>query len=116
MALFLFLNVGCRFCRRQFGALRPLEIDFFPLTLLCLAIGGHPCWAQTKEASAATSDNAKELYQQLCQRCHAADGKGDPGTKGVPNFTRRSWHEQKRDAELIVSILDGKGTVMPNFN
>src|SRR5262245_61637047 len=116
MALFLILNVVCRFCRRQFGAIGRLDNDFFVLTLLCLAISGHPCSAQTNEASVATSNKAKALYQQLCQRCHAADGKGDPETKGAPDFTRRSWHEQKRDAELIVSILDGKGTVMPSFN
>jgi mono/diheme cytochrome c family protein len=115
MALFLFLNVVCRFCRRQFGAIRRLESAFFILTLLCLAFGGHPCWAQTKEASTATLDKVKSLYRQLCQRCHAADGKGDPGTKGAPDFTRRAWHERKRDAQLIVSILKGTGTGMPDF-
>src|SRR5215831_14846694 len=115
MALFLFLKFR-RLCRWQFGANRRLDIDLFALTLLCLAVGGHPCWAQTKEASAAKSDNAKALYQQLCQRCHAANGKGDPGTEGVPDFTRPSWHEKKHDPQLIVSILDGKGTVMPSFN
>jgi mono/diheme cytochrome c family protein len=115
MALFLFLKVVRRFCLRQFAAIRGWLNDFFALALLCLAIGGHPCWAQTKQGSAANSDKAKELYQQLCQRCHAADGKGDPGTKDVPDFTTRSWHEHKRDSEMIVSILDGKGSVMPSF-
>ena len=116
MALFLFLNLVRRFCRRQFAAIRGWHIDFFALALLCLAIGGQPCWAQEKDASAPKSDKSKELYQQLCQRCHGADGKGDPGTKDVPDFTRRSWHEQKHDPQLTVSILDGKGTVMPSFN
>jgi mono/diheme cytochrome c family protein len=92
-----------------------LDIDIFALTVLCFAVGGHRCWAQQKEATTAASHKAKELYQQLCQRCHAADGRGDPGTKGVPDFTRRAWHEQKSDAQLIVSILEGTGTGMPAF-
>jgi mono/diheme cytochrome c family protein len=71
--------------------------------------------AQSNEASPAAPDQARALYRELCQRCHAADGKGDPATKGVPDFTRRTWHEQKSNAQLIVSILNGKGAGMPAF-
>jgi len=60
-------------------------------------------------------DKAKATYRKLCQRCHAAEGKGDRDTPGVPDFTRRTWQEQKSDAQLIVSILDGRGSSMPAF-
>lgn len=36
------------------------------------------------------------------------------GTMGrLPNFAKLHWQRQRSDAQLIVSILDGKGTRMP---
>jgi mono/diheme cytochrome c family protein/uncharacterized membrane protein len=72
-------------------------------------------------APAAPSDGpdvAGRLYHEYCQRCHGADGKGDgdqPGLPARPDFTRRGWQQQRKDAQLVVSILDGKGTGMPSF-
>jgi mono/diheme cytochrome c family protein len=100
---------------RQFGILRRLTIDPFALTLLCTTICGGPCLAQSKEASTAAQNKAKALYQELCQRCHAANGKGEPSAKGVPDFTNRAWQEQRSDVQMVVSILEGKGTEMVGF-
>src|SRR5438552_13421353 len=113
----LFLVVSCAWILglRQLGIIRPLLIDSFALTVLCVSLGEQSCRAQAQKASPAGPNQAKALYQQFCQRCHAADGKGDVKTEGLPDFTRRAWHEQKSDAQLIVSILHGKGTVMPAF-
>jgi hypothetical protein len=33
----------------------------------------------------------------------------------LPNFTQRAWQESRQNAQLTVSILDGKGTLMPSF-
>jgi len=33
----------------------------------------------------------------------------------IPDFTRRAWQEGRRDPQLIISILDGKGVEMPPF-
>jgi hypothetical protein len=33
----------------------------------------------------------------------------------IPDFTVRPWHERRTDSQLIVSILEGKGTDMPSF-
>jgi hypothetical protein len=33
----------------------------------------------------------------------------------IPDFTARAWHERRADSQLIVSILEGKGTDMPAF-
>jgi mono/diheme cytochrome c family protein len=115
MTLFLCLNRVCLFRRPQFGVIRLWITAPFALSVLCLAVCGRPGWAQAKEASSAAPDKAGALFQRLCQGCHAADGWGDPGTKGVPNFTRRGPYQQKSDAQLIVSVLDGTGSGMPAF-
>jgi mono/diheme cytochrome c family protein len=33
----------------------------------------------------------------------------------IPDFTNASWQEKRSDAQLMVSITDGKGTSMPQF-
>jgi hypothetical protein len=34
----------------------------------------------------------------------------------VPDFTRHAWHARHSDAQLVVSILEGKGSRMPAFH
>src|SRR5271165_3513801 len=56
------------------------------------------------------------LFRQICMKCHGADGTGS-GTRSllseIPDFTSAPWQEQRADAQLIASILDGKGSDMP---
>jgi protein-tyrosine-phosphatase len=33
----------------------------------------------------------------------------------IPDFTSKNWHEERSDADLIVSIQEGKGNSMPAF-
>jgi mono/diheme cytochrome c family protein len=67
----------------------------------------------------ATKDvHGGKLYRQYCQRCHDRDGSGDRGRSHadkIPDFRSAAWHGKKSDAALAVSILEGKGTVMPAF-
>jgi mono/diheme cytochrome c family protein len=48
--------------------------------------------------------------------CHSADGTGR-AARGrlprIPDFTGASWQGRQSDAQLLASILDGKGTEMP---
>jgi mono/diheme cytochrome c family protein/uncharacterized membrane protein len=62
-----------------------------------------------------TAPAAKTLYQKHCQRCHGEDGTGKQRTarKNVPDFSRRDWQERRSDAQLLQSILEGKGSKMP---
>jgi mono/diheme cytochrome c family protein len=69
-------------------------------------------------AAAQNPRSAASRYSRTCARCHSEDGRGgDFGDSdiAIPDFRRRSWHRQRSDAELVVSILDGKGRRMPAF-
>jgi mono/diheme cytochrome c family protein len=84
--------------------------------------GGLPRFAaaspkQPSKENGRTADPAA-CYRKNCHRCHGADGKGTEAREGgvpTPDFTRRSWQEKRTDDQLLVSILDGKGTDMPAF-
>jgi mono/diheme cytochrome c family protein len=59
------------------------------------------------------------IFQQFCLVCHGPDGTGNmvrAAMPPIPDFTNRGWHKTKTDAELTVSILEGKGTLMPANN
>jgi mono/diheme cytochrome c family protein len=59
-----------------------------------------------------------QSFQRFCARCHGPDGRGSgirDSMPAIPDFTARAWHERRRDPQLVVSILDGKGAEMPAF-
>jgi cytochrome c553 len=78
-------------------------------------LGQTACYAGTKIEN---QSDISELYMKNCARCHGKDGKGKEGRKdapGIPDLTSHKWHGQRSDAQLTVSILDGKGKDMPSF-
>jgi mono/diheme cytochrome c family protein len=72
-------------------------------------------------ALAASGDKVDGLsvYRQFCLNCHAANGKGDENMKkvmtSIPDFTSEKWQKEMTDPQMLVSITDGKGTLMPAF-
>jgi mono/diheme cytochrome c family protein len=63
--------------------------------------------------------DSKALYGKHCQKCHGADGAGTEGRMtfaDIPDFTSKTWQMKKTDAQLEVSILEGKGVGMPPFS
>jgi mono/diheme cytochrome c family protein/uncharacterized membrane protein len=59
---------------------------------------------------------AGELFRQRCVKCHGADGTGSAERDHlaeIPNFTNAAWQAKRTDAQLMASILDGKGKEMP---
>jgi mono/diheme cytochrome c family protein/uncharacterized membrane protein len=66
--------------------------------------------------AAAGGSSERELFRQRCVKCHGADGTGSPARDRlpeIPDFTQASWQARRADAQLIASILDGKGPEMP---
>jgi mono/diheme cytochrome c family protein len=56
------------------------------------------------------------LFRRFCQVCHGPDGKGAimrSVLPPIPDFTNPGFHEERSDARMMVSILEGKGTLMP---
>jgi mono/diheme cytochrome c family protein/uncharacterized membrane protein len=66
---------------------------------------------------AASTPAAGRLYRKHCVRCHGTDGKGKLARRRlkVPDFTAASWQARRSDAQLLASILDGKGDEMPGW-
>jgi quinol-cytochrome oxidoreductase complex cytochrome b subunit/mono/diheme cytochrome c family protein len=73
-----------------------------------------PAW----DERAARTRVAAGLYRQYCLICHGPDGSGSAmkaSMPPIPNFTDRAWQERLSNPQLVVSVLDGKGTLMPAF-
>jgi mono/diheme cytochrome c family protein len=61
---------------------------------------------------------ASELFAARCARCHDDNGTGKALrqlTPALPDFSSVRWHRQRSNAQLVVSILEGRGTQMPAF-
>jgi mono/diheme cytochrome c family protein len=60
---------------------------------------------------------ASVLYREFCIACHGPDGTGVAAMRvalpPLPDFTQAAFHGQHSDPQLLISILDGKGTLMP---
>jgi ubiquinol-cytochrome c reductase cytochrome b subunit len=59
--------------------------------------------------------SSEQLYRGYCLSCHDANGKGKTiraGMPDIPDFTDAKWQETHKDAELLKSILEGKGKFM----
>jgi mono/diheme cytochrome c family protein len=74
--------------------------------------------ARVEATSRRHSSSARALYETRCVRCHEPDGKASELHESIPHapdFTDPHWHQNRSTTQLIVSILDGKGTQMPAF-
>jgi mono/diheme cytochrome c family protein len=70
-------------------------------------------------ATTNASPEAVRLYGQYCLVCHGADGKGTamkPTMPTIPDFTDRTWQESRTNVNFLISILEGKGTLMPAYS
>jgi mono/diheme cytochrome c family protein len=58
------------------------------------------------------------VYQRSCVACHGAEGRGSALRAlmpSIPDFASPVWQERRSDAQLMTTILEGKGTGMPTF-
>ncbi len=75
--------------------------------------------ATASTASPATSAKARAgsaIFMMNCIPCHGPDGRGTavrPAMPVIPDFTNREWQTSHQTAQLSLSILEGKGTLMP---
>ena len=97
---------------------------------LCLAGAPAAAWAENdapppaRRAApramlrSADAGAAAKRLQSRCTRCHDADGSGRSSRdklREIPDFSNHKWQASRTDSELLVSVLDGKGSHMPGF-
>lgn len=73
--------------------------------------------SQVAIATDARGDHGAIIFRQYCAVCHGPDGTGSvmrPAMPPIPDFTSAAFHTAHTDAQIRVSILDGKGTLMPS--
>jgi mono/diheme cytochrome c family protein len=84
-------------------------------------LGAYLVAAEPEDASAAANAaraRGSDLYRNACVSCHGQDGRAARLRHNVPwapDFTSAAWQRQHADAQLKVTIRDGKGTGMPSF-
>jgi quinol-cytochrome oxidoreductase complex cytochrome b subunit/mono/diheme cytochrome c family protein len=74
----------------------------------------NAAWAE----NAARIRAASVFYREYCLSCHGPDGRGTTirsSMPDIPDFTGRAWQEAHSNPQLSVSVLDGKGALMPAF-
>jgi mono/diheme cytochrome c family protein len=74
--------------------------------------------AGTRDRPPTRKSAAASHYRTYCARCHGEDYAGTTWRQGggrIPDFTTGTWQKSRSDAQLLVSILEGKGTAMPAF-
>jgi mono/diheme cytochrome c family protein len=75
-------------------------------------LDGHPQPAPPTETPAV-----QELFRKRCVKCHGSDGTGKEvrdRVAEIPDFTKAPWQRQRTDAQLVASIIEGKGDDMPS--
>jgi mono/diheme cytochrome c family protein len=74
--------------------------------------------AACSASKAAPSDDGEQTFANICSRCHGQAGTGGlPLTPGGPkprDFTDPVWQASKSDAELELTVAEGK-LPMPSF-
>lgn len=60
-------------------------------------------------------NEGKQLFEQYCTACHAADGSGNP-LLGAPNLTDNIWLYGDSDEQLRHTIEVGRNGIMPAFD
>ena len=81
----------------------------FKVLVLLACASGHSFAAQEKDV--------KVFFQRTCAACHGPDGSGKAiNGQRLPGriFTDARWQTKEKDADLMKSILKGKGG-MPSF-
>jgi mono/diheme cytochrome c family protein len=90
-----------------------LPPDKFPLPIAKGKVTPEP----TSPEVADRLRRAGVAFREYCIVCHGVDGTGAAALRVtmpmLPDFTKPAFRDQHSDTQLLISILDGKGTLMP---
>ena len=77
---------------------------------------------QSRSTAASPENSAKlraagDFYTINCVACHGPDGRGTAAVRvampALPDFSNREWNTSRENPQLAISVLEGKGTLMP---
>jgi mono/diheme cytochrome c family protein len=74
--------------------------------------------AAEAEGDSQPSEAARGHFRRYCARCHGDDLRGSEWRaqgRRIPDFTDGPWQNSHSDTQLLVSVLEGKGSHMPPF-
>jgi len=73
--------------------------------------------SQSAPLSGADLARAQRLFNSNCASCHMASGKGEEHHRkdNIPDFTDPAWHARRSDPEIVASVANGRGSIMPSF-
>ena len=100
----------------------PLPLEVLALLSPPSAVLAAPSRTSTPRGSAPSPESAAKLrasagvFQINCAVCHGPDGRGSlvrVAMPVIPDFTARAWQSSRESAQLSISILEGKGALMP---
>ena len=92
-----------------------------PAATSLAALGSTTSSVRTPSTAPSPADSAKlraagEFYGVNCIACHGQDGRGSAvrvAMPAIPDFTTREWQTSRANPQLSISILEGKGLLMP---
>lgn len=85
------------------------------IALLILALTANPVFAQGGDTPGASTNKTpppvtgEQVYTQVCQACHMADGKGGKGAGMIPALARNAKLEEP--GYPIGMIMQGRGAM-----
>ena len=105
-------------------ALAPANLVAAPLPSASPVVAPVPMPSHTRTLSTVPSPEraakvrvAGEFYNINCVACHGPDGRGNAAIRiampALPDFTTREWQTSRDNPQLAISVLDGKGALMP---
>jgi len=90
--------------------MRPLAAKSLALAVIAAAWSGATWPNPARGADTPDLAAGQEIFEEFCAACHGFDG-----TRIIPQAPNFSDGEslEKEDPELLASIRDGKGDIMP---
>ncbi|GAN33406.1 MAG: cytochrome c [Candidatus Brocadia sp. AMX2] len=91
---------------------RAVCYTIFSFVFFCLYSGFSTVWGQEEEEI-----NPKKLFEYHCATCHGENGKGTKRGRELkaPDLADSDWQAQKKDEEILNSIINGKNK-MPRWS
>ncbi len=87
-----------------------------PGSRLPASISALPVATQNSAAANEKIRAGGAVFSVNCIACHGPDGRGTAvriAMPPIPDFTSADWQKSRQNPQLVISILEGKGTLMP---